>query len=123
MEAENNQKKFKHNIVEESIIESSGMGAEKFDIKETIFIEDASGDEDLVLTNGPESNRSDLSHRTLRILSNNLMLTDNVIFPFQRMIKNQYPLVEGLQDTVLGQTLAYDVMKNRPFLQVNINYF
>ena len=99
------------------------MGAEKFDIKETIFIEDASGDEDLVLTNGPESNRSDLSHRTLRILSNNLMLTDNVIFPFQRMIKNQYPLVEGLQDTVLGQTLAYDVMKNRPFLQVNINYF
>ena len=59
------------------------MGAEKFDIKETLFIEDASGDEDLVLTNGPESNRSELSHRTLRILSNNLMLTDNVIFPFQ----------------------------------------
>ena len=34
VEAENNQKKFKHNIVE-SIVESSGMGAEKFDIKET----------------------------------------------------------------------------------------
>ena len=39
MEAENNQKKFKHNIVEveESIVESSGMGAEKYDIKETKF--------------------------------------------------------------------------------------
>ena len=35
VEAENNEKKFKHNIVEESIVESSGMGAEKFDIKET----------------------------------------------------------------------------------------
>ena len=124
VEPENNlKKKFKHDIVEESIVGSSGMGEAKFDTKEIIFIDEDEGDEDLVLTNYPSTNRSELSHRTLRILSNNLMLTDNVIFPFLKMIQRQYPLVEGLQDTVLGQTLAYDVMQNLPFLQVTIHKF
>ena len=34
------------------------------------------------------------------------------------MIKAQYPIINGLQDPVLGQTLNFNVFKSNPFVQI-----
>ena len=118
VEPQKKKEKLKDEIVEECVVDNIGIGEEEFNTQEIVFVDEASGDEEVVLLNCPSSKRSDLSVRCLRILSNNLMLTDNVVYVFQRFIKKQYPMVFGLQDTVLGQTLAYNVLGHRSFLQV-----
>lgn len=111
-------------VIEECVVDNQGVGEDQFETRELIFIDSSSGDEDLILKDCPHY-RSSLSQSDLKELSNNNMLNDNVLHVFQKMLSKKYPLINGLQDTVLGQTLAYDVMGSRPFLQVKtkVNYF
>ena len=44
------------------------------------------------------------------------MLTDNVINLFQKMLKQVFVDAMGLQDSVRGQNLSYDVYQHRPFV-------
>ena len=37
---------------------------------------------------------------------------------FQNMMKDQFKEVNGLQDTVLGQNLTFNIYRNVPFFQV-----
>ena len=46
------------------------------------------------------------------------MLADDVINEFLQLLKLTYPAVEGLQDPLLGQKRHFNVMKNKPFVQV-----
>ena len=57
--------------------------------------------------NNLTSSRINLSHKDLKNISNQEMLTDNVIHVFQNMIKKQNTDVNGLQDPVLGETLNF----------------
>ena len=51
-------------------------------------------------------------------VSDNQMLTDNVINLLQKMLKQVFVDAMGLQDPVRDQNLSYDVYQNRPFVQV-----
>jgi len=62
--------------------------------------------------------RSLLNTGDLLSISNQQMLSDNVINVLQKMLKRQYHNTSGLQDTVLGQTLSFDVIQNKPFVQI-----
>ena len=44
--------------------------------------------------------------------------TDNVINLLQKMLKQMFVDAMGLQDSVRGQNLSYDVYQSRPFVQV-----
>jgi len=59
-----------------------------------------------------------LTFSDLKLISNKRMLNDNVINAVQKMIKLKYPDIGGLQDPVLGETLNFDVYKNKEFVQV-----
>jgi Ulp1 family protease len=59
----------------------------------------------------------DLSHKDLLEISNGEMLSDKVINSFQHLMKTQYN-ANGLQDTVLGQTLHYQIYRSEPFVQI-----
>ncbi|XP_065679788.1 uncharacterized protein LOC136094113 [Hydra vulgaris] len=59
-----------------------------------------------------------LSESDFSDILNNEWLSDNVINIFQNMIKDQFKEVSGLQDTVLGQNLAFSTHINKPFVQV-----
>ena len=59
-----------------------------------------------------------ISDEDLEDLRSNEMLSDNVINLFQNMIKRKFKDANGLQDTVLGQTLQFDVQRNKPFVQI-----
>ena len=102
----------------ENIVDSNGMGLDQFKTNDVITLDSSSGDEEVTLTNYP-TKRSDVTQGDLAELSNNQMLSDRIIYAMQKMIAKKYPMVQGLQDTILGQTLSFDVMKNRPFLQVS----
>ena len=60
----------------------------------------------------------------MECITNNRMLTDNVIFALQKILQKQHPQANGLQDPVLGQCLTFNVYKDTPFVQVlhNGNY-
>ena len=68
--------------------------------------------------NNLTSSRINLSHKDLKNISNQEMLTDNAIHVFQNMIKKQNTDVNGLQDPVLGETLNFSVYQSIPFVQV-----
>ena len=44
-------------------------------------------------------------------------LNDPTVTASQRLIATSFPLCNGLQDTNLGQTLAFDIQRS-PFVQV-----
>ncbi len=44
-------------------------------------------------------------------------LTDNIINATQKLLQKQYPAMPGLQETLLGKTLTFDVMEDE-FVQV-----
>ncbi len=51
------------------------------------------------------------------ILLSGAWLTDTIIDEGQRLIKKKYR-IDGLQNIILGQTMAFEVMKQREFVQV-----
>ena len=102
-----------------NIVDNEGMGKEDFKTKLEI-VEISSGDDELVLKD-PPSFRRFMNESDLEDLSNNRMLTDKVLHTFQMLISKKFPMIEGLQDPIIGEQLAFTEMKNRPFLQVGTN--
>lgn len=60
---------------------------------------------------------TDLPRKDLLEISDRKMLSDSVINIFQDLMKTQYS-ANGLQDTVLGQLLHFDIYRNEPFVQI-----
>ena len=46
------------------------------------------------------------------------MLTDNAINDPEKTLKRKFTNVMRLRDTLLGQSLTYDVYQNKPFVKV-----
>ena len=65
-----------------------------------------------------KSPRVDLFYDDLKTILDKQMLTDNVINVVQKMLKRKFTDAMGLQDTLLGQSLTYDVYQNKPFAQI-----
>ncbi|XP_065648764.1 uncharacterized protein LOC136078033 isoform X2 [Hydra vulgaris] len=65
-----------------------------------------------------KNSKISLCQNDLSDISNNGWLSDNVINMFQNMMKIQFKDINGLQDTILGQTLAFNTYNNIPFVQV-----
>ena len=76
-----------------------------------VFDSDDSADE-------TPSPRCLLQYGDLKLISNKRMLNDNVINAVQKMLHTQYPDIDGLQDTILGQTLNYEIYRSKPFVQI-----
>ncbi|XP_047145632.2 uncharacterized protein LOC124818650 [Hydra vulgaris] len=64
------------------------------------------------------SSNISLCQNDLSDISNNGWLSDNVMNIFQSMMKIQFKDINGLQDTILGQNLAFNTYSNIPFVQV-----
>ena len=58
-----------------------------------------------------------LSKADEHILLSGEWLNDTIVNASQRLIATSFPLCNGLQDTNLGQTLAFDIQRS-PFVQV-----
>ena len=58
-----------------------------------------------------------LSKADEHILLSGEWLNDTIVNASQRLITTSFPLCNGLQDTNLGQTLAFDIQRS-PFVQV-----
>ena len=54
----------------------------------------------------------------LKSISDQRMLSDNVIHVIQQMIAEQNNVKSGLQDPILGQTLRFAIYRTTPFVQV-----
>ncbi len=65
-----------------------------------------------------DSIRSEITNKDFIALRKNSMLTDNIINVFQRMMARDLQILDGLQDTVLGQKLMFRPMPDVPFVQV-----
>ena len=60
--------------------------------------------------------RSALTYGNLKLMRNNLMLSDTIINLAQNIIHLQYPSIAGLQDTLLGQSFhSEDALAKFPF--------
>ena len=64
-----------------------------------------------------KSPRADLSDDDLKKISDEQMLTDNVINVLQKRLKRNFTDAMGLQDTLLVQSLTCNVYQNKPFVQ------
>ena len=62
--------------------------------------------------------RCSFNYSNLKQLSDNRILNDNIINTVQKMLKKQFSQATGLQDSVLGQTLNFNLNRNLPFAQV-----
>ena len=106
-----NDKSKEKNVINEEQTSCYVSGEQEF--VEQIFISsDDSIEEEAVSTGQDFALQSDISS-----LKHNRMLSDVVINLFQRMLKKQHPNVRGLQDTLLGNNLQFDVIKTS-FVQI-----
>lgn len=62
--------------------------------------------------------QTNLSRADLKMISDGEWLSDTVIHTVQSMIKCQFPLINGLQDPVLGQESLFSIYRDVPFVQV-----
>ena len=60
--------------------------------------------------------RYSLGYSDLKGISDNRMLSGNVVNAFQKIMEKQFPEANGLQDPILGQTLSFKLQKNKPFV-------
>ena len=67
--------------------------------------------------------RVNLTTGDLNDLSHNRMLNDSIIQTFQQMLKIKYPDANGLQDPVLGQTLAVQVLHDGSLYWIAISTY
>ena len=110
------------NIISEEIIidnvEMDGVTSFTTDIPVIDIFDDGEGDDDEPKDERATSPRSLLTFGDLKLISNKRMLNDSVINAVQSILHKQYPDIGGFQDTILGQTLNFDVYQNQPFVQV-----
>ena len=100
---------------------SEGFGDEEFVIThDQIFDEiiEIDDDSDEITDHQSLPGRHNLNAGDLSAISNHRMLSDNVINAMQKMIATEYKNTNGLQDSVLGQTLNFKIYKSKPFVQV-----
>lgn len=91
---------------------------QKPELSDPIIIEDDEPERSEQLKSVSTSMRSLLNISDLKTISENEMLTDNVIFVMQKMMSAEYSNVNGFQDPILGQTRTFSIMKSMPFVQV-----
>ena len=112
----------KSNIEEEQVLERDFdfkaldvFTVQNCDISLTVDSEDETNSEEKVdkIVTSP---REKLSFSDVKTISDSQMLTDNVINLFQKMLKQVFVDAMGLQDSVRGQNLSYDVYQHRPFV-------
>ena len=86
---------------------------------DTVVVHETNSNDGTAIVNLNKTPRSTLTQIDLKDISENEMLNDdNVIHVFQRMMKEQYPDSNGLQDPVLGQKMHFNVFRNIPCVQV-----
>ena len=109
------------NVVEEQVlVESFSFQApDIFTAKKYVdLIVDSEEDIELETMNETvKSPRADLSGDDLKKISDEQMLTDNVINVLQKRLKRNFTDAMGLQDTLLVQSLTCNVYQNKPFVQ------
>ena len=110
------KKEKEEEVIVEQVIELNDLGSHTFQGNPVIIVEDS--EEDLEIINEPTS-RCNLSDNDLKSISEREMLNDNIIKALQDLLRKKPPMINGLQDPLLGQNLAYEVMKEKPFIQVN----
>ena len=86
--------------------------------------EEEDEDEDIVITNVINNDEEPLRKRRQLLLlteerkniKEGEMLTDESINSAQNLLHNQFPLIEGFYDTVLGSTNGFEIIN--PFIQI-----
>ena len=109
-------KEEQNNVIEEGVVDDIKMdNVTSFTTNIPVYqiFEIESDDEEVDKKPLP---RSALTYGNLKLMRNNLMLSDTIINLAQNIIHLQYPSIAGLQDTLLGQSFhSEDALAKFPF--------
>ena len=73
---------------------------------------------DPVNNNVEEESRCTLGYSDLKDISESRMLNENIVNAVQKILKKQFKEGNGLQDSVLGQGVNFQVYRSFPFVQL-----